>query len=40
MIKYDMNKIMSVTEGDPASVMTIVHILTQKPVPSSNKDKT
>jgi hypothetical protein len=40
MIKYDMNKIMSVTEGDPASIMTIVHILTHKPMPSSYKDPT
>lgn len=35
-----MNKIMRVTEGDPASVMTIIHILTHKPMPSSNKDRT
>lgn len=40
MIKYDMNKIMLVTKGDPASVMTIVHILTHKPMPSSHKDRT
>ena len=38
MIKYDMEKIMRASDGDPTSILTIIHILTYNRIPSSNKD--
>tara|TARA_R100000329_G_scaffold109138_1_gene89615 strand:+ start:2040 stop:2450 length:411 start_codon:yes stop_codon:yes gene_type:complete len=38
MIKYDMEKIMRVSDGDPTSILTVIHILTYNRIPSSNKD--
>ena len=40
MIKYNMNKILTATEGDPTAIMTIIHIMTYKIIPSSHRDKT
>ena len=38
MIKYNWDKIMSVTEGDPISVLLIIHNLTHKRLPNSTRD--
>ena len=38
MIKYDMEKIMRISDGDPTSILTVIHILTYNRIPSSNKD--
>ena len=35
-----MNKILTATEGDPTAIMTIIHIMTYKIIPSSHRDKT
>ena len=40
MIKYNWDKIMRTTEGDPASVLTIIHILTYNRLPYSKNDPT
>ena len=40
MIKYNWDKIMRATEGDPASVLTIIHILTYNRLPYSKNDPT
>ena len=40
MIKYDMNKIMTVTKGNPTQIITVIHILTYNKIPSSYKDPT
>ena len=40
MIKYNWDKIMRATKGDPASVLTIIHILTYNRLPYSKKDPT
>ena len=33
-----MEKIMRASDGDPTSILTIIHILTYNRIPSSNKD--
>ena len=40
MIKYNWEKIFRETQGDSASILTIVHLLTYRILPSSKKDKT
>ena len=40
MIKYNWDKIMRVTEGNPTSVLTIIHILTYNRLPYSKNDPT
>ena len=38
MIKYNWEKIMNVTEGDPVSILLIIHTLTHKRLPNSTRD--
>jgi hypothetical protein len=38
MIKYNWEKIMNVTRGDPTSVLLIIHTLTHKRLPNSTRD--
>ena len=33
-----MEKIMRISDGDPTSILTVIHILTYNRIPSSNKD--
>jgi len=40
MIKYNWEKIFKETKGDSTSILTLVHLLTYKILPSSNRDKT
>ena len=40
MIKYNWEKIFRETQGDSASILTIVHLLTYRILPASKKDKT
>ena len=38
MIKYNWEKIMNATEGDPVSILLIIHTLTHKRLPKSTRD--
>ncbi|SVC57431.1 uncharacterized protein METZ01_LOCUS310285, partial [marine metagenome] len=38
MIKYNWEKIMNATEGDPVSILLIIHTLTHKRLPNSTRD--
>ena len=40
MIKYNWEKIFKETKGDSTSILTIVHLLTYRRLPSSKRDKT
>jgi hypothetical protein len=40
MIKYNWEKIYNETNGDSTSILTVIHLLTYKRIPTSRKDKT
>ena len=40
MIKYNWEKIFKETKGDSTSILTIVHLLTYRRLPSNKRDKT